>query len=123
MILVVGTNMDGNHAGGAARFANLNHGLEMGVAEGLSGTAYALPTVGHDFSPMPLEEVAGHVDTFLQCADYNEDLNFKVTRIGCGIAGFTDEEIAPLFVDAPTNCYFDEKWKEFLPDAKFWGTL
>ncbi len=49
---------------------------------------------------------------------------FKVTRIGCGLAGLSDEDIAPMFLLAPNNCYFDTVWLPYLSDrAKFWGTF
>lgn len=121
--LVFGSNLSGAHEGGAARYAHLNHGAEMGVGEGLTGTAYALPTVGCNFTTMTLAKVKEHVNTFINFAYDHPELEFKVTRVGCGIAGFTDEQIAPMFERAPYNCFFDEKWLEFLPNADFWGTI
>jgi hypothetical protein len=122
-IFVFGSNLDGQHAGGAARYAHLHHAAAMGVGEGLTGTSYALPTVGHDFTPMPIEEVADHVRTFLDYAASHPDEMFQVTRVGCGIAGFSDEQIAHLFTMAPRNCLFDSAWETLLPGATFWGTF
>lgn len=123
MIFVFGSNLDGNHAGGAARFACINHGAYMGVAEGMTGESYAIPTVGHNFTSMSFGEVFEHVRTFINVARQHPELYFNVTRIGCGIAGFKDEDIAPIFADAPKNCRFDEAWRQWLPFAKFWGTI
>lgn len=123
MVFVFGSNLDGNHSGGAARFAHLNHDAIMGVGEGMTGESYALPTVGHEFTTMTLAKVREHVNTFLNFARRYEHLDFKVTRVGCGIAGFTDSEIAPLFANAPSNCLFDTAWEKFLPNAEFWGTI
>jgi hypothetical protein len=124
MIFVFGSNLDGNHAGGAARFAHLQRGAEMGVGEGLTGSCYALPSVGHDFTGMSFETLKHHVDTFLAFAADRMDLDFQVTRIGCGIAGFRDKEVAQIFADATTNCLFDEMWRNLLPTAaRFWGTF
>lgn len=122
MYLVFGSNKDGNNAGGSARYAHIELGAKIGVAEGLTGEAYALPTVGHGFRKMSLNEVKYYVGSFLIFAAENRDLEFQVTRVGCGIAGFTDEQIAPLFTLAPSNCLFDTAWKQFLPNARFWGT-
>jgi hypothetical protein len=110
IIFVFGSNLDGNHAGGAARFAHLHHGAVMGVGEGLTGTSYALPTVGKSFTTMTLAKVREHVNTFIRFATSHPELDFKVTRVGCGIAGFTDAQSAPLFLDSPTNCTFDPIW-------------
>ena len=122
-IFVFGSNLSGDHAGGAARFAYLHHGAEMGVGEGLTGNSYALPTVGEDFRVMSLDDVRDHVALFIKNARFWSDREFQVTRIGCGIAGFKDSDIAPMFADAPANCLFDEAWKPFLPSARFWGTF
>jgi hypothetical protein len=122
-IFVFGSNLSGNHTGGAARYAHEKRGAVMGVGEGLTGECYALPTVGEDFHTMTLAKVKEHVNTFLKVANRRDDLDFQVTRVGCGIAGFKDADIAPLFADAPPNCSFDEKWEEFLPGAEFWGTF
>jgi hypothetical protein len=56
---------------------------------------------------------------------FNPTINFQVTQIGCGLAGFEAKDIAPLFRFAPENCFFDEAWAEYLPKFKpnrFWGT-
>lgn len=121
--LVFGSNLDGNHAGGAARHAHLNYGAKIGIGEGITGFSYALPTVGHNFTTMTLAKVREHVNTFIYFAYDHPELEFKVTRVGCGTAGFTDAQIAPLFERAPYNCFFDEKWLNFLPNADFWGTV
>ena len=94
-IFVFGSNIGGRHGGGAARFAFNCFGAEWGVGEGLTGQCYALPTmeVGVDY-------VKGKVETFLDCARQHPEKKFLVTPIGCGIAGFSVDEIGPLFKDA-----------------------
>ena len=94
-IFVFGSNIRGMHGGGAAYVANRKFGAEWGVGEGLTGQCYALPTMegGVDY-------IAGKVQNFLSCAKAHPELKFYVTKIACGIAGFTIEEIGPLFVDA-----------------------
>lgn len=94
-IFVFGSNIRGFHGGGAARIANKKFGAEWGVGEGLTGQCYALPTmeggVGY---------IAEKVQNFLVCAKTHPELKFYVTKIACGIAGFTVAEIGPLFSDA-----------------------
>ena len=110
-IFVFGSNIRGMHGGGAARIANMKFGAEWGVGEGITGKCYALPTMegGVDY-------VAGKVQYFIKCASEHPELKFYVTRIGCGIAGFTDEEIAPLFLVAMEmeNVILPESFVEIL---------
>lgn len=94
---VFGSNLEGKHYGGAARFAVEKFGAELGNAEGLQGQSYAIPTVGEKFGKMTLEEIEKKVDTFLKVAEENPEKTFWVTKIGCGIAGFTLEEMGDMF--------------------------
>lgn len=94
-IFVFGSNLAGMHGGGAARAARLKFGAIMGQGVGLQGRSYAIPTMQGG-----VETVKPYVDEFIQFARQHPELRFLVTRIGCGIAGFRDEEIAPLFSDA-----------------------
>ena len=91
-IFVFGSNLAGRHGGGAARAANMKSGAEWGVGVGLTGQSYAIPTMQGG-----VETIKPYVDEFIRFAQENPGLKFLVTRIGCGIAGFKDEEIAPLF--------------------------
>ena len=94
-IFVFGSNLGGFHAGGAARVANQKFGAEWGVGVGLTGQCYAIPTMQGG-----VETIKPYADEFVAFAAEHPELTFLVTRIGCGIAGFRDEEIAPLFADA-----------------------
>ena len=124
MVFVFGSNLAGIHGGGAALVAHTRYGAEWGVGEGRTGENYAIPTKEEDVSTSrPLVDVAGSVAKFLEYAAANPDLEFKVTRIGCGIAGFFDEDIAPMFKQAPSNCLFDSAWQPWLSSARFWGTF
>lgn len=123
MIFVFGSNLAGVHGAGAARVALLKHSAKMGIGVGITGYSYALPTKDENIETRSLPEVKNSVEEFLSYAANHSENDFQVTRIGCGLAGFTDAEIAPLFADAPANCLFDEAWKEFLPTAAFWGTF
>ena len=104
-IFVFGSNLAGRHGGGAARVANMKFGAEWGVGVGLTGQSYAIPTMQGG-----VETIKPYVDEFIRFAQTNPALRFLVTRIGCGIAGFRDEEIAPLFVKAMqvSNIYLPE---------------
>ena len=94
-IFVFGSNLQGMHGGGAARVAYRNFGAIMGKGVGLQGQSYAIPTMQGG-----VETIRPYVDEFIAFAKEHPELTFLVTRIGCGIAGFTDEEIAPLFAEA-----------------------
>lgn len=94
-IFVFGSNLDGWHAGGAARVAAEQFGAVMGQGVGLQGQSYAIPTMQGG-----VETIQPYVDEFIRFADSHPEYTFLVTRIGCGIAGFRDEEIAPLFAGA-----------------------
>ena len=91
-IFVFGSNLDGHHYGGAARIANEKFGAIFGQGVGLQGQSYAIPTMQGG-----VETIKPYVDEFIEFAKQHPELIFYVTRIGCGIAGFQDSEIAPLF--------------------------
>jgi uncharacterized protein (DUF1810 family) len=94
-VFVFGSNLEGMHGGGAARAARIRFGAIMGQGTGLQGQSYAIPTMHGGVA-----DIRPYVDEFIQFATEHYDLYFYVTRIGCGIAGFKDEEIAPLFAAA-----------------------
>ena len=94
-IFVFGSNLSGAHAGGAARLAYQKFGANWGQGVGLQGNSYAIPTMQGG-----VETIKPYVDEFIDFAKKNPDLTFYVTKIGCGIAGFKEEEIAPLFKKA-----------------------
>ena len=94
-VFVFGSNLAGMHGGGAAWVAFRKFGAEMGVGVGLSGQSYAIPTMQGG-----VETIKPYVDEFIAFAKEHPELFFYVTRIGCGIAGFMDRDIAPLFVEA-----------------------
>lgn len=109
-VFVFGSNLEGKHISGAAKAAREKFGAVWGCGDGFQGHSYAIPTM-HG-GP---EEIAPYVDRFIIFAKANPKLKFLVTRIGCGIAGFKDEDIAPLFIDAihVDNIYLPASfWKE-----------
>lgn len=123
MIFVFGSNLRGVHGAGAAAYALRNRGAMRGIGEGMTGHSYALPTKDANIEARPFWAVAASVERFKSFAETHPEMPFQVTRVGCGLAGFQDGEIAPLFDDAPSNCFFDDAWKEYLPYARFWGTF
>ncbi len=94
-IFVFGSNLSGMHGGGAAYVAYRKFGAIMGQGVGLQGQSYAIPTMQGG-----VETIRPYVDEFIEFAKNHPELTFLVTRIGCGIAGFTDDEISPLFKQA-----------------------
>lgn len=94
-IFVFGSNLYGLHGGGAARVALNRFGAIWRQGEGLQGNSYAIPTMQGG-----VETIQPYVDRFIEFAKSRPGLTFYVTRIGCGIAGFNDSEIAPLFRQA-----------------------
>lgn len=109
-IFVFGSNKAGVHGKGAALFAKKFHEAEQGVGEGLTGLSYALPTKDRNIRSLTLKEVEESVGRFLDFAADHPEMDFIVTRVGCGLAGFKDEEIAPLFENATRNCLLPGKW-------------
>ena len=94
-VFVFGSNLAGMHGAGAAWLAFQKFGAVMGCGVGLRGQSYAIPTMQGG-----VETIKPYVDEFIAFAKSRPDLFFYVTRIGCGIAGFRDKEIAPLFFAA-----------------------
>lgn len=106
-IFVFGSNLQGMHGGGAARVAVSKFGAIMGQGVGIQGQSYAIPTMQGG-----VETIQPYVDEFIEFAKAHSEYKFLVTRIGCGIAGFTDSEVAPLFKEALTveNIYLPESF-------------
>lgn len=93
-IFVFGSNYQGAHMGGAARAAKEKYGAIWGIGEGLQGKSYAIPTMEG------LDNLRPAVERFTSFARQHQELKFFVTAIGCGIAGYAPEEIAPFFLEA-----------------------
>ena len=94
-VFVFGSNLAGMHGGGAAATAHRCFGAVWGKGVGLQGRSYAIPTMQGG-----VETVKPYVDEFIEFAKNHPKQRFLVTKIGCGIAGFSEEDIAPLFVEA-----------------------
>lgn len=123
MVFVFGSNEAGIHGGGAARDAYKNHGARFGKSYGHYGDSFAIPTKDEYLTTMPLERIDQYVQGFLAYARGHHTLRFKVTQIGCGLAGLSPKDIAPMFKEFSPNCYFDSAWEPYLgASCHYWGT-
>ena len=98
-IFIFGSNLSGRHSAGAAKKA-LEFGAVMGKGVGFRGRTYAIPTKDENIRTMPIEAIEPYVKQFIDYASKNQHLTFLVSKIGCGLAGYSPEDIAPLFEDA-----------------------
>lgn len=116
-IFVFGSNLAGEHAGGAARLAYEKFGAEWGVGSGPTGRCYAIPTMQGG-----LESIRPYAEEFIEYAKTHPDNRFLLTRVGCGIAGFKDEEMAGLFEECRniSNVSVPEKWNKIF---NVWGFI
>jgi hypothetical protein len=113
-VFVFGSNTRGIHGAGAALHAREIHGAIYGQGVGLQGRSYAIPTKDDNLHPLPLEEIARHVHDFIEFAKRHTEMAFKVTAIGCGLAGYKPEQIAPMFAVVPSNCHLPTAFVEVL---------
>jgi hypothetical protein len=113
-IFVFGSNLRGVHGAGAAAAARKNYGALYGIGSGLVRKSYAIPTKDYEIKSMPLEKIKPYVESFVEFTKNNPDMFFFVTRVGCGLAGNKDEDMAPMFSGCGDNCSFAENWKEYI---------
>lgn len=111
---VFGSNLAGAHGAGAARFASRWLGAERGRAEGITGACYAIPTKDERIRTLPLPAVEGSIARFLAYAAGHRKEHFRVTRIGCGLAGYSDEQIQPFFASKTPNVHLPWVWERSL---------
>ena len=110
-IFVFGSNIEGEHMGGAARFACEKFGAEWGVGDGPTGQCYAIPTMHGG-----LEDIRPYAEKFIAYAKAHPMNRFLLTRVGCGIAGFKDSDMAQLFddvLDIP-NIAYPRQWLPYM---------
>lgn len=101
VIFVFGSNLAGIHGAGSALEAKRHWGAVQGKGVGRQGNSYAIPSKAEDVdTTLPLDVIAGHVNTFLAYAYDHPELEFKVVAIGCGLAGYEPAQVAPLFAAA-----------------------
>ena len=113
-IFVFGSNLAGRHGKGAALYAAQNCGAKYGEGVGMYGKSYAIPTKDKSLSVLSLTQIKKHVDMFKLTAYLNQSLTFFITPIGTGLAGYSHEEIAPMFKGCPENCILPGEWRKYL---------
>lgn len=111
-IFVFGSNLAGRHGAGSALETRRNWGAEYGIGEGPTGRAYAIPTKDESLNTLPLTLIRMYVDRFIVYARWKKELKFEVVKIGCGLAGYKEHQIAPMFADAPKNVTLPEGWRK-----------
>lgn len=110
-IFVFGSNLAGRHGKGAALYALQVCGAIYGQGVGLQGNSYAIPTKNERIQTLPLDEIRKYVQEFKEFAIKNPELTFRVTRVGCGLAGYDDVDISPMFNGSPSNVILPEQWE------------
>lgn len=126
-IFVFGSNLSGVHGAGAANYAWKWRQAERGVGVGMTGQCYALPTKGEyipksklaEFEPISWERICEEADRFLAYAMANPELTFQLTRVGCGLAHYTDQEMALLFQRALKNVLLPGVWRVLLTPSSY----
>lgn len=116
-IFVFGSNLAGIHGAGAAALAHKKFGAEMRIGVGITGQCYAIPTKDHFIKTMALGQIRPYATAFLKYAARHPEKEFLVTKIGCGLAGYTSTDIAPMFVGAGTNVILPEEFALILKGA------
>lgn len=111
-IFVFGSNLAGIHGAGAALHARKHCGAVYGQGFGRQGNSYGIPTKGHEIETLPLCFIQQYVDMFIRYAEAHPDLKFKLTPIGCGLAGYKPADIAPMFRGAPANVLQPKEFKD-----------
>ncbi len=119
-VFVFGSNEAGIHGAGAARIAYEIFGARLGQGFGLIGRSFALPTKDWSVGMLELDVIEFYVNRFEECVRINQHLKFMITRIGCGLAGYDAEDIAPLFKNfiELENVYLPEDFIEIINNLK-----
>lgn len=112
-IFVFGSNTEGRHGKGAAKHAMIHHGAVYGHAMGMAGNSYAIVTknISGKGPAISLADIEHDVGFFINFAHRHRHLTFNLTKIGCGLAGFKEEDIKKLFKRVPPNINLPEDWK------------
>jgi len=115
-IFVFGSNLAGRHGKGAALFARQEHGAIYGRGVGPQGNSYAIPTKDENLKPLSLDLIKFHVDVFLSYAKQCPEQTLHLTPIGCGLAGYKPEQIAPMFIGYSENILIPNEFKPYLKE-------
>lgn len=103
-VFCFGSNLEGHHIGGAAHTALEKFGAVWGKGVGIQGQSYALPTMGG------IEQLKAYAKDFVEYAATHPDRTFYLTKVGCGIAGFSEDEVKPVFAYTPSNIVKPTGW-------------
>ena len=117
-IFVFGSNTQGRHGKGAAKTALNKFGAKWGCGDGLQGRSYGISTKDHRLKTLSLDRIQSKVRRFIRFATEHPELHFLVTAIGCGLAGYKPEDIAPMFKDAPENVSLPQSFWDSLRDME-----
>jgi hypothetical protein len=112
-VFVFGSNLGGRHGKGAAHTAMKLFGARFGKGVGLMGQSYGIPTKDHQMKVLPLPRIRLFVESFLGFAESRPELEFLVTKIGCGLAGYDIASIAPMFSKVPTNVILPKEFEYY----------
>ena len=110
-IFVFGSNEAGIHGAGAALYALKELGAKRGIGFGIQGKTFALPTKNTQIQTLPLLKIEKYVNEFKKIALDYKDYNFWVSRVGCGLAGYNDLDIAPMFLNCGQNIFLPVEWE------------
>jgi len=112
-IFVFGSNLAGRHGKGSALEAVQKHGARQGQGTGLQGRSFAIPTKDAALRVLPLIHIQPHVEYFVWFATRYYNLEFDVVAIGCGLAGYSPEQIGPMFKGAPANVHLPPEFEAY----------
>ena len=110
-IFVFGSNLAGRHGAGSAKAAVQHHGAIYGCGVGKQNNSYAIPTKDRNLRVLPLTVIHEHVAAFLKYALAHPEWQFDVVAIGCGLAGYKPEQIAPMFAGASLNVHLPQEFQ------------
>ena len=113
-IFVFGSNMAGTHQGGAAKTALLHFGATKGVGRGWAGQSFAIPTMNEHLQQMPLSQIQHYIEDFKIYTKNHPKMKYFITAVGCGVAGYKVEEIAPMFKGISRNVIFPASFRAFV---------
>ena len=109
-IFVFGSNLAGRHGAGAAKQARLSFGAEYGVGEGMTGQCYAFPTLDKDLNKLPIDMLTESRNALYITCYQNPFKTFLLTKVGCGIAGYSEQYMRSLFKEPPLNLILPDDW-------------
>ena len=109
-VFVFGSNKAGQHDGGAAKVAYDKFGAIYGIGHGLVGQSYAFPTLGKNLEKLDELDLKHAVTIFKYTVMRLPAVTFYLTKVGCGIAGYPEEDMKKLFINTPPNVIKPEGW-------------